>query len=425
MAPANKTPSHATGKRTQSSEIVGRDSRVKKRTNRTRASRRLQGLSARAEALTGEPRVRKKRKAFKPFRLEALPSELRIKIYHNLLVSPQPIDIDWEMPHLHPNIMRTCKAIFKETHPILYEENTWRIRLGLPERLKRKPGTRYIDPPSGTPPSHPDAPQSGLYLPRADRNIEWSYLNDIFPHFLQGSGVQLMGGSFGGLTQNYATSGSPSRTPHYFEQEKLPQRFVVTIACNDISNVVRGNGEHGGYIDVLAKSLDHIPHVQSLTVECVHANRGFWERTGGVQLANELRAYLAGTVRGVGTVKTIGVPQDLSAVLTEKMQGSQPKSVLLMMWQVFKEWRLAQNGVSRFATSSAILDYSPRGPYNKARNAMERGDMDEFRSWRLREESRLEHRMYKFWPRGRMMLYQLDEDAEQKAAVDGGGEVAQ
>ncbi|KAK4444131.1 hypothetical protein QBC34DRAFT_430161 [Podospora aff. communis PSN243] len=65
-----------------------------------------------------------------PFNFLGLPAEIRQMVYRELLRSTNPIDIDWKCPRLHPQILQTCKTVFFEAHSVLYEENTWKLRIG-------------------------------------------------------------------------------------------------------------------------------------------------------------------------------------------------------------------------------------------------------------------------------------------------------
>jgi len=126
--------------------------------------------------------------------LIALPGEIRTMIYRELLVADKPIDIDWENPHLHPNILQTCKQFLREAHPILYEENVWMVRIGTPAHLQK---AKPIVPPGPPKPLcsisfRKFSEERRTEMLQNDENPEMrsllkSYFNDVFPRFLNGA----------------------------------------------------------------------------------------------------------------------------------------------------------------------------------------------------------------------------------------------
>ncbi|KIN05982.1 hypothetical protein OIDMADRAFT_17097 [Oidiodendron maius Zn] len=84
------------------------------------------------------------------FPLMELPAELRLEIYHHLLVVPVPINIEtvdnkyfnssWRSRRPSVAILQTCKDINEEGIPILYANNTFVICLAINYRLKIVPG---------------------------------------------------------------------------------------------------------------------------------------------------------------------------------------------------------------------------------------------------------------------------------------------
>jgi len=57
-----------------------------------------------------------------------LPPEIRLKIYRFLLCGDDLITPSWSF-ELHPSILGTCRQVLFEARPILYEENTWHLRI--------------------------------------------------------------------------------------------------------------------------------------------------------------------------------------------------------------------------------------------------------------------------------------------------------
>lgn len=56
------------------------------------------------------------------FRLLDLPPELRVKVYRHFLVATVPNDGS-QVLLLRPGLLRTCKLIYQEAEPMLYNEN--------------------------------------------------------------------------------------------------------------------------------------------------------------------------------------------------------------------------------------------------------------------------------------------------------------
>jgi hypothetical protein len=218
-----------------------------------------------------------------------IPAEIRLQIYRELLLSHEAIDIDWKKPKgLYPNILRTCKSILDESHPVLYHENTFKVRIGKHKRPKADvpnfpPLQRYAE--------ISQSDEKGYQL-----SFESSYLNDIFPHFLQVGGY--------GLWRNRAFR---QRFIFFDLQHRkiFPRRLVIAIEPNvetrlDVSRMWWN-------LDLLAKRLQ-IP-LHSLAIEC-DAPRGFWATSSGIKLGKMLSASLGGCMRGVDKVTAHNIPEE-------------------------------------------------------------------------------------------------------------------
>jgi len=301
--------------------------------------------------------------------LETIPAELRLQIYRELLVSPEVIDIDWKKVGLHPNIMRTCKAIFRESHPVLYDENTFWLRLGIPAELMT---AVPITPPTTPPrPGSYSAEEWNRCLSDAEspasRGLYHSYLNDVFPQFLQGS--------FGSgcLTMNlHVNSRFVARRQHNYEHQKLPCRLVITIQC-------KGYDGHRYKLELLAQSLQHIPRIHSLAISCENAPAGFWSTSAGEELGERLCAYVGGSVRGVGVIQTHNIPEVYASVLRRELVGSKPTSALLSMFRSLTHyrWKLFLCG-----EPSVDIKWLHSEHIDQAHRAVEKGDWEAFRHYR-------------------------------------------
>lgn len=298
--------------------------------------------------------------------LEKIPAELRLQIYRELLISSDAIDIDWERPKgLYPNIMRTCKAIFRESHPVLYDENTFKVRIGIPQHL------------GAVVPIVPPLREDTDEICRLDEKASWrcfsgSYLNDVFPQFLGLHG--------NGLWRNRAFCDpfTSSRRRHNFEDEKLPRRLLITIECGDISErLVRHD------LDILAKRLQNIPLVYSVAISCENTPPGFWTTGIGIVLGNMLCTYLGGCVRRIHTVTTYNISEVYANVLLHDLTSSNPKrDNLLLVCRALMEYL---QGLDMHGTTAdgKMAEWPGRGEL--AYRAMERGDWKAFQHHREQE----------------------------------------
>jgi len=349
----------------------------------TRASRRIRGLDPLPQELEIIPglivealpaQIASKNSTF--HRFGALPAEIRKMVYRELLVSNQPIDIDWVKPRLQPNILQTCKQVFQEAHPILYEENTWKIRIGKTEELLLL--TIPILPPG---PPRPLCPKLRIFsveecmeMRKYDENpvmrtFDKSYIHDIMPDFMQGT---LAKGLW--VNSSFCVDGCPGCTwpRHFFREKKLPRHLIVAFECSDLKydEVIRRYN-----IEVLAKTLEHIPHIRSLAITCENAPKDMWDTKEGAELGGQLQAWLGGTVRGVRSMSTVGIPKSLSTALISQMMSHGPKSRLLLMYKAFEQYMRNLWFVSGCSWDALHGDGAPLA---QARRAMERGDWDGF-----------------------------------------------
>jgi hypothetical protein len=85
-----------------------------------------------------------------PFPFMKLPTELRLKVYRELLQSKNDLRMkchELGMNHLHPNILRTCHQVCKEAMEVLYGENIFYVHYidrNNPNALRVKRGRSYI-----------------------------------------------------------------------------------------------------------------------------------------------------------------------------------------------------------------------------------------------------------------------------------------
>lgn len=223
-----------------------------------------------------------------------IPAEIRLQIYRELLLSNEAIEIDWKKPKgLYPNILRTCKGILDESYPVLYYENTFKVRLGKSKELKAAV--------PNFPPLCRHATNSEYDAMGYQRSFTSSYLNDIFPHFLSCSGR--------GLWRNRDFR---SRFIWFDlqDREKLPRRLVITIEPNveaEIEGLKADIAIMQMDLALLAESLQ-IP-LYSLAIEC-NTPCGFWATGSGIRLGKMLCAYLKGCARGVDKVTAHNIPEE-------------------------------------------------------------------------------------------------------------------
>ena len=344
----------------------------------TRASRRLQGLLPdflEATFITAG------------ISFFSLPAEIRQKVYRELLVSPTVIDVDFQKQNLHPAIMRTCRLVFQEAHKILYDENTFLMRIGIPQELRNVVpvcAPKATEELSLSALAELDLQYSnlGLYKMTRQQRISFdrnplvrsfrsSYLNDLFPR-LRGSDRLISG-----LSGNWCWGGA-SRPKQYYEDVKFPRRLVVSIECSVVGTLAPIPAS----IQAVATILSHLPRLQHLEIRCENVPRGLWATHQGVELGEQLQAYFGGSVRGAKSVAVIGVPEIYASVLERMMKGNESKNVLLSMYEAFCNFRFHK---AVFGNPLIPVDYSADSPFNKARRAMERGDWEAFRHHRERE----------------------------------------
>jgi len=358
------------------------DARIKKlvpppvqRVGGTRASRRLRGLSPDLlEATFTTAGIQ----LASPFPFTRLPAEIREKVYRELLVSPEVVDIDFKKPNLHPAIMRTCRAVLHEAHKILYDENTFLMRIGIPQELRN---VVPVCAPKATEELSLSAltkvPNLGLAkLTRQQyisldrdpslRSYHHSYLNDLFPR-LRGNNLLVFG-----LYGNWCWGGS-SHPKQYYEDIKFPRRLVVSIECSAVT---------AGSLKDVAAILGHLPRIQHLEIRCENIPQGMWATYQGITLGEQLQAYFGGSVRRVESMAAVGVPEAHRSVLERMMKGNEPKSILLSMYEAFYHFLLRKR---IFGGLPIPLHDSDNSPYTKARKAMESGDWEAFRHHRERE----------------------------------------
>ncbi|KAK4444132.1 hypothetical protein QBC34DRAFT_430162 [Podospora aff. communis PSN243] len=322
-----------------------------------------------------------------PARLSFLdiPPEIRLMIYRDLLISDKAIDIDWECPRLHPQIMQTCKIIFREAHPVLYDENTWRIRMSISTQMQRD-GAR--NRPSPMPKLSLSSSTIGDSDPRDF--IDRSYFNNVFPKFImRGRGMNpCPGGRIWVQPENlgrcpYFPSG------HLFENEKHPRYLEAVMYCATLTAPCSWD------IDVMARSLERLPEIRSLTLKCegTMADSDFWGGYIGTRLRKKLLAYLSGRVRGVKAMTTVGMPEDLATQMTREMTSSAARNRLLLMWDAFERWRFKQCAKNTLTTKAKVLVYeqilSDAGHWIRIKEALERNDAKDFLHYRQLELQRL------------------------------------
>jgi len=322
-----------------------------------------------------------------PFPFLSLPAEIREIVYRELLVSPEVVDIDFQKQNLHPAIMRTCRAVFHEAHKILYDENTFLMRIGIPRELENVvpvcaprateelslSALEKLDP----------GPYSSSWKingqerilsdrdPRR-RGYDHSYLNDLFPRLRNTSCL------ITGLNGNWCWGGF-NRPEQYHEDIKFPRRLVVSIECSGVTNKF---SLLWNSIRPVATILRHLPRIQHLEIRCENITPAMWATDQGIRLGEQLQAYFGGSVRRVESMAAIGVPQGHVSVLERMMKGNQPKSVLLSMYEAFYSFRISQ---AIFGNPALSIDYSGDSTFTKARRAMESGDWEAFRHHRETE----------------------------------------
>jgi len=313
--------------------------------------------------------------------LELIPAEIRLKIYRELLLSPDVIDIDWKIPKLHPNIMRTCKAIFRESHPVLYNENTFQVRVGIPRELRTT--TPIIPPVYGL----WDDTYRWDEKAACRRFIDGSYLHDVFPAFLPYAC---------GLSRNKAFCGM-LRQPYHYEKEKIPCRLVVTIECGDMNKyTIRTE------LDALAQCLGNMPLIHSLAILCENTAPGFWTTSFGISLGEMLCTYIGGSgIRHINTVTACNIPKEYANILIHEVKSAKPTSNLLLMWRAFKKYYLQAMSAQRtFGTDSH---------FDQVRCVMEKGDRKAFLYHREQAMRSISGITVPWWPEPES-IYQYDAE---------------
>ncbi|KAK4444133.1 hypothetical protein QBC34DRAFT_442773 [Podospora aff. communis PSN243] len=408
MAPRKTSAARSTNPGAKSKKPQLSSSRVEKRTP-TRASRRQRGLpcltpedlallgdvagvmaaSSRAHAGRVDRTKARGQKPTGPFNFMRLPTEIRLQIYRELLVSPNPIDIDWENPRLFPQILQTCKAIFCEAHPVLYDENTWNIHVGtspkhtwtvpnLPpfasfitpetratwERLEREGNFEALR----TEHLVHNAKLKADGCLRGRHYATHSYFNDVFPSFMDIEGGL---GRKSGLVCNLL---QPDFNRDLFKESKFPRHLVVVISEQTTA---------GWGLVLLGRALQNIPQgeIRSLTFT-YEGSRESWETRLGQRLTDQLRTFVAGRVRGVREMRTEGIPEDLSALMIREMTGVQPVNTLLLMWEALERWKKSSPSFKDYAlrilTPGQYANNTIPVYYNECQPAMVRGEWKGF-----------------------------------------------
>jgi len=331
----------------------------------------------------------------RPSLLEVIPAELRLKIYRELLVSPDIIDIDWKKPGLHPAIMQTCKAIFCESHPVLYSENTFMVHLGYPETPdgNRVPVCPPIRPEERPRDISPRRWAKDLHGDTTSRLLTQSYLNDVFPQFLHGFT------SNGGLVRNKAFCGAYRRT-HNYEAEKLPHRLAIVVSDDYFwESYIRDQ------LVILSRSLQNIPHIDLLVISYRGEERNFWQSEKGISLGRNLCTYIGGAVRGVSTVMTDNIPDIYADVLCRDMASSEPPSSLLLMCRALVDY--CEN---IHKDKDRYLWLLGKGLIAKAVRAMEKGNRKAFLRYRMKAMRKMDDMKTPWHPAEDVYQHDLEED---------------
>ncbi|KAK0657964.1 hypothetical protein B0T16DRAFT_402812 [Cercophora newfieldiana] len=337
-----------------------------------------------------------------PFTFHKLPVEIRLEIYRELLVFRGVIDIDFQKPGLHTAIMETCRPIFCEAHKVLYDENTFMMRIGVPKELwdavpicpskateelsYSRREEYYLD-------LQPIPEENRMALMRLDRfpslrTFTRSYLNDIFPRL-----------SRDGLDGNWYLGGFIlGRPKQNFEDTKFPRRLVVAVECSGALNMFT-TGFHYD-LNALASMLRLIPPIQYLEIRCENLPGGFdgqdgtasgmWATDQGIKLSRQLRAYLGGTLRNVERFTAIGIPEADVSLLRGMMTGNEPESALLRMYRALEWFWISVSLLGSPKSQIIHLDdeeslEEARAIMGEARVAMEKGDWEGFRRHREME----------------------------------------
>jgi len=411
--------------------------------------------------------------------LNGLPPEIRLQIYRELLIAPGAIDIDWEKPRLHPEILRTCKKVLNEARPVLYDENTWKLHIGVPQRRLDEKAI----------PNTPPVPSSYDQIKQLDRtftfsvwgtsdkdfnerlqhdedprfrNGERSYFNDIYPDFFGFFPY------FGHRGLERLRRPASSRSPEIWDKAKHPRRFEIEVEYAKIYPssfmsscwILRNTRRH---IVDLTKVLKALPRIDSLVITCENTtierasgSLDIWNTTQGESCLHMLQAYFGSIRNGmltplpflprprisfqspnvnhypVRTVTIHGVPAPVATQLKHKMMAGPdvPLDPLFAMFNAFEQFRFRTYGELRNYADrlgdAAPVDFLHGDDQDRIQVAMERGDGEAFRRFRKEAMRGLKaifpgkdvDQVYVGDPDGEM--YEEDEDIEMGGMEDEG-----
>ncbi|KAK4444136.1 hypothetical protein QBC34DRAFT_442775 [Podospora aff. communis PSN243] len=327
-----------------------------------------------------------------------IPAELRLEIYRYLLIAPGPIDIDWEKPRLQPNILRTCKQVLSEAHPILYDENTWKLHIGTPRAKLQERAVPVVPSSLAAYVKHDRYSFNFLADPRSRGMGSVSYFYDIYPRL---SGPCM----FRSLLQATSQAWGSVEPPQVYEAQKYPRRLEISVECSDFHRTSGWNlpllryatvqvSWCRVYMENLVKVLEKIPPLQALTVrfensaeeDPAYLGHEIWSSQEGNDLLNVTRTYF-GSLRNVGTVAISGAPPGLSSLLEHKMAGSGPQDALFLMGSAFQCFRMRYIATVSIAFRDSGLDIPVDfdwlvGGTAPTQGAMERGDLAAFKRYR-------------------------------------------
>lgn len=223
----------------------------------------------------------------------SLPPEIRNLLYRRLLVQKETLKN--HRAKLNPQVLATCRQIFREARGILYGENTWELKV-----------SNVQDPASGTTCSYPPP----LHPP---------------PSWHLGS-------------PGYRRQPSRSRA-------KLMRRFCLTVDHDDNADAgsCRLTQER---LERVCDALERVRRIEylRLDVKCsgVHIDKCTWEKEesdyqnvpfterqrrgfgGRQEMVAILQTWLGGCFRKIKTVEIVGLSEQCVSTLKGSLMGKDP-----------------------------------------------------------------------------------------------------
>ncbi|KAI1840604.1 hypothetical protein JX266_013208 [Neoarthrinium moseri] len=302
-----------------------------------------------------------------------LPTEIRILIYQELLLSPRPIHSNTNgstsSSAFHVAILRTCRQVYTEARPVLYHQNTVHIEVFGTGHRRPQPLDNSSD----------DDP--------IDDIASEDYTSDGLSEDSEMCHLVVCGSGLFGDRYSSQWLDLNNQRPIRLDLERFRKfRIDVQMKRSYEAKYARSS------IVKIFNMLRHVPEMDQLHVSLDDSGR---------QLEHTLKNL--GLLRGVRQVTCEGVPPEYVAYLTRKMTSSAPVIDLSLMYEALEMY------TEYYPYNDGISDILHETKY-----AMETGDTEGFIYWRekLVATMELSHAHWK------SMVYANDSDEWPEVGSD-------